>query len=55
MPQGASTPGIWNPLPRFDDVKQDHQVGNIQPLADFYKAAGKGRLPAVSWITPRRA
>jgi phospholipase C len=42
---GASTPGIWNPLPRFDTVQQDHQLGNIQPLGDFYPAARKARSP----------
>ena len=52
VPQGASTPGIWNPLPRFDTVQQDHQLGNIQPLGDFYRAARKGTLAAVTWITP---
>jgi phospholipase C len=52
VPQSAQTPGIWNPLPRFDDVQQDHQLGNIQPLGDFFKAADTGTLPAVTWITP---
>jgi phospholipase C len=52
VPQSAQTPGIWNPLPRFDDVQQDHQLGNIQPLHDFFRAANKGKLAAVSWITP---
>jgi phospholipase C len=55
VPQSAQTPGIWNPLPRFDDVQQDHQLGNIQPLTNFYAAARKGTLPAVSWITPSQA
>jgi phospholipase C len=55
VPQGASTPGIWNPLPRFDTVLQDHQLGNIQPLGNFYAAARKGTLPAVTWITPAQA
>ena len=50
--QGASTPGIWNPLPRFDTVQQDHQLGNIQPIGDFYRAARKGTLASVTWITP---
>jgi phospholipase C len=50
--QNAKTPGIWNPLPYFTDVQQDDQVGNIQSLTDFYKAARAGDLPAVSWITP---
>jgi len=54
-PQSASTPGIWNPLPRFDTVQHDHQLGNIQPLDDFYRAARKGALPAVTWITPSQS
>jgi phospholipase C len=55
VPQSAHTPGIWNPLPRFDDVQQDHQLGNIQPVGDFYRAAHDGKLAAVSWITPSQA
>src|SRR5579884_874646 len=51
-PQSAKTPEIWNPLPYFDTVKQDGQLGNIQPLSDFYAAAKNGTLPAVSWIAP---
>ncbi len=50
--QDANTPGIWNPLPYFDTVKEDGELGNIQPLANFYKSAKDGTLPAVSWITP---
>jgi phospholipase C len=50
--QGAKTPGIWNPLPLFTDVQQDHQLGNIKPLGDFLDAARAGTLPAVSWIVP---
>ena len=50
--QSASTPGIWNPLPVFTDVKQDNQEGNIKPLSNFFKAAQSGSLPSVSWITP---
>jgi phospholipase C len=52
---GVATPGIWNPLPRFDDVRQDHQIGDIQPLGDFYRAALKGRLAAVTWIAPTQS
>jgi phospholipase C len=51
-PQSASTPSIWNPLPRFDTVQHDHQLGNIQPLSSFLRAARGGVLPAVSWVTP---
>jgi phospholipase C len=50
--QNAGTPGIWNPLPYFTDVQQDHQVQNIQDLNRFYGDAKAGRLPQVSWITP---
>jgi phospholipase C len=52
VPQNAKTPGIWNPLPYFDTVKNDGQLGNIAPLRDFLAEAKKGTLPAVSWITP---
>ncbi|HEX6518709.1 MAG TPA: alkaline phosphatase family protein [Streptosporangiaceae bacterium] len=50
--QGARTPSIWNPLPSFTDVKADGQLGDIQNLRDFYPAASRGTLPAVSWIAP---
>jgi phospholipase C len=50
--QGRRTPGIWNPLPYFDTVRQDGQLGNIQSLSDFFAAAKAGTLPAVSWIDP---
>jgi phospholipase C len=50
--QAATTPGIWNPLPDFTDVQQDGQLTNIRPLSDFYSAAARGKLPAVSWIEP---
>jgi phospholipase C len=51
-PQDARTPGIWNPLPSFDTVRQDHQLGNIRDTSAFFAAARKGRLPAVSWVIP---
>jgi phospholipase C len=50
--QNAATPGIWNPLPWFDTVKDDHQLRNVAPFQDFLHAAKTGTLPAVSWITP---
>ena len=52
VPQRARTPGIWNPLPYFDTVKQDGELGNIRDLREFYAAARDGTLPAVVWITP---
>jgi phospholipase C len=50
--QGARTPGIWNPLPYFDTVQQDGQLGNVTTLSSYFKAAKSGTLPAVSWINP---
>ena len=50
--QGPQTPGIWNPLPSFTDVTQDGQLSNVQTLSNFFTAAKKGTLPAVSWIDP---
>jgi phospholipase C len=50
--QRASTPGIWNPLPLFEDVQQDHQVGNVQPLSSYFAAAKAGTLASVTWVTP---
>ncbi|MCL4562299.1 MAG: alkaline phosphatase family protein [Chloroflexi bacterium] len=50
--QRANVPEIWNPLPWFTDVQNDHQLGNIQPVANFYQAAKDGTLPAVAWIVP---
>jgi phospholipase C len=52
VPQGPRTPGIWNPLPYFDTVQQDGQLGNIRSLSEFFSAAKAGTLPAVSWIDP---
>ncbi len=46
------TPAIWNPLPNFSTVKQDGEIGNIQTVSHFLRAANTGSLPAVSWIVP---
>jgi phospholipase C len=50
--QDSSTPGIWNPLPYFDTVKDDGDLSRIQPIQNFYKQASEGDLPSVSWIVP---
>jgi phospholipase C len=55
QPQSAKTPGIWNPLPYFDTVRQDRQRRDIQPINNFYAAARQGTLPSVSWVTPADA
>ena len=45
-------PPIWNVLPKFTDVHQDNQLGNVRTLDEFFAAAKAGTLPAVSWIAP---
>jgi phospholipase C len=50
--QTSTTPGIWNPLPYFDTVRNDHQLGNIRSIDKFYASAKSGLLPAVSWVVP---
>lgn len=50
--QSVKVPGIWNPLPNFDTVKQDGQLGNIQDISNFSTAAKNGTLPSVSWVVP---
>lgn len=50
--QNAATPGIWNPLPYFDTVKDNDQLSNIQSVDNFYRSAKAGTLPAVSWVIP---
>jgi phospholipase C len=51
-PQDPRTPGIWNPLPSFTDVKQDGQGRDIRATADLFGALKRGALPAVSWVIP---
>ena len=55
--QGPETPGIWNPLASFTDVKQDGQLGNIQSLNSFYTAVHTPTtcaLPRVAWVEPNQ-
>src|SRR5512143_1321075 len=35
-PQSRNVPGIWNPLPAFDTVKQDDQLANIQTVDKYF-------------------
>jgi phospholipase C len=51
-PQGPTTPGIWNPLPGFATVRQDGELRNVRDISQFYAAAQRGTLPAVTWIAP---
>jgi hypothetical protein len=43
-----TTSSIWNPLPSFDTVIADRQLGNIQSVANFYSEASNDTLPKVS-------
>ena len=52
--QDAMTPNIWNPLSRFDTVREDHQLGNIVSLQAFYRDTKARKLPAVSWVMPNQ-
>jgi len=51
-PQTARTPGLWNPLPSFTDVKQDGELGNIKDTTQFFTDVKSGNLPSVVWLTP---
>ncbi|HEV3228873.1 MAG TPA: alkaline phosphatase family protein [Solirubrobacteraceae bacterium] len=51
-PQAVNTPEIWNPLPDFQTVHADGQLGNIVPDAQLFSDAASGSLPAVSWVIP---
>ncbi|HEV3091673.1 MAG TPA: alkaline phosphatase family protein [Candidatus Cybelea sp.] len=50
--QSARTPGIWNPLPSFTDVKADGQLPNVKDTSVFFKDLRDGTLPAVVWLAP---
>jgi phospholipase C len=52
--QTVTLPSFWNPLPQFDTVKEDDEVGNVVPLDQFYLDVKNGTLPQVSWITPNQ-
>jgi phospholipase C len=51
-PQSARTPGIWNPLPSFTDVKEDGQLGNVKDTSVFFSDLRDGTLPEVAWLAP---
>lgn len=55
VPQSARTPGIWNPLPWFETVRDHGELGRIQPVDQFLRQAQRGQLPAVSWVVPSEA
>ena len=52
VPQSARTPGIWNPLRSFTDVKADRELDNVKDTSLFFADVLEGKLPAVAWFTP---
>ncbi len=50
--QKNSIGGGWNPLPSFLDVRQNKQVGNVQPISNFFTSLTNGQLANVVWIVP---
>jgi hypothetical protein len=56
LPQPSQPPSgtneFWNPMPFFQMVQKDNDLGNIRYTADFLAAAANGTLPAVSWVMP---
>ncbi len=50
--QLATVPSYWNPLPQFDTVRDDGELGNVVPLDQFYLDVKNGTLPQVAWIIP---
>ena len=50
--QDAWTPGIWNPLPYFTDVRNSDAINNIQPMRVFEDEVRDGKLRNVSWVIP---
>jgi phospholipase C len=46
------SPSAWNPLPGFDDVRTDGELGNIVAGDNFLADAKAGTLQAVSWVIP---
>ena len=53
--QNPKTPGIWNPLPFFETVQLDGQLGNVTGVDTYLHDAKHGTLPQVSWIEPNGA
>jgi phospholipase C len=52
QPMADHTIQFWDPLPEFQTVQEDGQVGNVQHVSGLLAAAKAGTLPAVSWVAP---
>ena len=51
-PQSARTPGIWNPLPSFTDVKADRELSQVKDTSLFFRDVRNGTLASVVWLAP---
>jgi phospholipase C len=49
---GPVTAPVQNPLPGFKTVAVDQQLQNIRSNEQYFRSAGNGTLPAVSWVMP---
>ena len=45
IPQDAKTPGIWNPLPWFDTVRENGSSATSRPCATSSRPRAEGRCP----------
>jgi phospholipase C len=52
VPHDALTPGYWNPLPYFETVKEDRELGNVRRIESLFAAARAGTMPDVAWVSP---
>jgi phospholipase C len=43
------------PVPWFTTVREDHELRRVRGHGDYYEAARRGTLPAVSWVMPYAA
>jgi phospholipase C len=50
--QNAWTPGIWNPLPYFTDVRSSDAIDNVLPMKVFEREVRRGAMRTVSWVIP---
>ena len=53
-PQSPTTPGIWNPLPNFDTVKQNGQARQHPVGRELLHRGEERTLPSVSWVVPAK-
>jgi phospholipase C len=49
---GERTVAQLNPLPWFQRVRGNGQVGNVRGHSAYYEEAADGTLPSVSWVMP---